>query len=236
MPSFQRHSTMPTVIHTKKAAPAAKVQWPESDSPVTSIIRPLSNIENWALYNFETHAQACPSCHNPYDVARSGHKLCDEGHKLAQNVAQFLYTKQDGLTYSQKGEESKLVRVEMPANYDQTRGLLRAIERSMRRQKTPFVSQDRTYFVADRAPRLPERTRSAKVEQTPKIARPQRSATDIVDWPSRERSATIDVSKRGSLYESDMAEQRKAYPRYNVQVREPSRKDVREHRRSGYYV
>ncbi|KAF2837641.1 hypothetical protein M501DRAFT_1018018 [Patellaria atrata CBS 101060] len=222
---------MPTVIHHKKAV-VPKVEF--ASSPVTSIMRPLNNTEAWAMYDFETHAQVCRKCCNPYEVHRSGNKLCETGQKLAQEVSRYLYSEQDGTTYSYTGKDNKLVRIEMPADYVQTRGLLRAIERSLRRRKDPFVSQGRTYQIDEREPRL-ERSCSVKLDQISKLSR---RTTEIVDWPTTERSTVVQVSKskRGSLYESDIAEQRRAYPKYKVEVREPTRRDILENRRSGYYV
>ncbi|KAF2790523.1 hypothetical protein K505DRAFT_250993 [Melanomma pulvis-pyrius CBS 109.77] len=218
--------------------------------PVSAVSRPVNTAESWAAYDFEMHARKCAYCHNPYEVHRAHDQLCDVGHRLAQDVAHFIYNRADGLTYSAVEEDHKLVRVEIPASYDEVRGLLKAIERSLRhRSRTPFVSQDRTYYVAARIP-APQRTRSVKIEQVSKPkSKPRPRSGEIVDWPTTPKAAPkpkaavpvlaeINSSlniKRGSLYEQDVAAERRNAQRYSVEVREPSVRDIRNHRLSGYY-
>jgi hypothetical protein len=243
MPSFSRQHTMPTVIHSKSTSGSKKDRAVGFlKDPVSAVCRPVNMDESWAAYDFEVHAQSCVYCKDPYEVHRSRGQLCQVGHRLAQDVACFLYNEADGKTYSTAEENNKLVQVEIPTGYPQVRGLLKAIERSLRhRSRTPFVSQDRTYFVADRTPM---RSRSVKVEQAPKTKSRPRSG-EIVDWPSPKSSpkampvrpvVTTEVndsrSKRGSLYESDLAAQRRNAAKYSVEVREPARRD---HRAPAYY-
>ena len=210
--------------------------------PVASVSRPVNPSESWPAYHFEMHARKCAYCHNPYEVHRNHEQLCDVGHRLAQEVTRYIYNGADGATYSTVEEDNKLVRVEIPAGYVEVSGLLKAIERSLRhRSRKPFVSMDRSYYVAPRtAAALPQRTRSVKVEQEPKIktktARPR--SGEIVDWPeTKPKRALAEISntpnsKRGSLYEEDLAKQRRNAKHYAVEVREPA---AREHRFSGYY-
>jgi hypothetical protein len=230
---------MPTVIHSKSSSGSKKDRAVGFlKDPVSAVCRPVNMEESWAAYDFEVHAQNCVYCKDPYEVHRSRGQLCQIGHRLAQDVAAFLYNRADGKTYSTSEEENKLVQVEIPAGYPQVRGLLKAIERSLRhRSRTPFVSQDRTYYVAERTP---ARSRSVKVEQAPKTKSRPRSG-EIVDWPSPKAQPVKPVittevnnshSKRGSLYESDLAAQRRNAAKYSVEVREPS---YRDHRLSGYY-
>jgi hypothetical protein len=236
MPSVSRRDTMPTptVIHTKTAAPRKERAVGFLPEPVTGVSRPVNASESWAAYNFESHARKCAYCHNPYEVHRNHDQLCEVGHRLAQDVARYIYNA-DGETYSRNEESHKLVRVEIPAGYDEVRGLLKAVERSLRyRNRKPFLSMDRTYYVPPRT--LPGRSRSVKVEQPSKPIR--RSSGEIVDWPQKTKVTTevsSSASKRGSLYEMDLAQQRRDSVRYRVEVREPSQRDIREHRLSGYY-
>ncbi|CAI6332044.1 unnamed protein product [Periconia digitata] len=237
MPSFSRHSTMPTVIHTKAPSISKKDRSVGfHEDPVTHVSRPVTHQESWAAYDFELHAQKCAYCRDPYEVHRNKQHLCERGHSLAQDVAAILYNHKDGETYSTAEEDNKLVRVEIPSAYVQVRGLLKAIERSLRhRSRTPFVSMDKTYFIPARQP---TRARSVKIEQSPK-SRPR--SGEIVDWPGEEvrleKSISVphSKSKRGSLYDQDLANQRRNASRYNVEVREPSRRDFLENRLSGYY-
>lgn len=239
MPSLSRQNTMPTVIHSKSSSGSKKERMVGFlKDPVSAVCRPANVDESWAAYDFEVHAQHCAYCRDPYEVHRAREQLCQVGHRLAQEVASFLYNQPDGKTYSTSEEDNKLVQVEIPANYPQVRGLLKAIERSLRhRSRVPFVSQDRSYYVAER---VPVRSRSVKLEQAPKIKSRPRSG-EIVDWPSPRAKPAVTTeihsshSNRGSLYESDLAAQRRNAKKYNVEVREPSFRDIQNHRLSGYY-
>ena len=251
MPSLR--SSMPTAIHNSRPSAAKKERVVGFyEDPVLSFSRPVNTAESWAAYHFEMHARKCAYCHNPYEVHRNHEQLCDVGHRLAQEVARFIYQKSDGATYSTVEEDNKLVRVEIPAGYVEVGGLLKAIERSIRhRSRKPFVSMDRSYYVAPRtAPASPRRSHSMHVEQEPKIKSKSKSSSrprsgEIVDWPqhpttTKSKRPLAEISntpnsKRGSLYEEDLAKQRRNAKHYAVEVREPSTRERREHRSSDYY-
>lgn len=237
---------MPTAISQPSSPKKERVVFHQD--PVEGVSRPVNASESWAAYHFETHARKCAYCHNPYEVHRSREQLCELGHRLAQEVARFIYNRADGNTYSTVEEDSKPVRVEVPAGYVEVSSLLKAIERSLRhRSRRSFVSMDRNYYVAPRTPSSPpKRSASVKVSQEPKIktksSRPR--SGEIVDWPDRVEShtkpkrvlseiSTTPNSKRGSLYEEDMAKRRNKH--YTIEVREPTLRDIRDHRSSGYY-
>ncbi|KAF2009579.1 hypothetical protein BU24DRAFT_358087 [Aaosphaeria arxii CBS 175.79] len=233
---------MPTLVRSKSVRSSRSSTSSDASprvgflrDPVSSVSRPADHDEGWAAYHFEMHARRCAYCVDPYQVHRRHQQLCDQGHRLAQEVARFLYNNSKGETYSTAEEENKLVRVEMPADYLEVKGLLKAIERSARhRSRSPFVSMDRTYYVAPR-----QRSRSVKIEQ-PKRPR----SGEIVDWPATAPAPAVKAvaeinnstgSRRGSLYEQDIADMRRNAKHYRVEVREPSVRDIREHRSSGYY-
>ncbi|KAF2091492.1 hypothetical protein K490DRAFT_31759 [Saccharata proteae CBS 121410] len=231
MPSAHRQTaSMPTVVHAKPAIPKPHRCVGFAPDLVTGITRPANIPESWALYDFEMHARKCAACHDPYEVHRAGRQLCDIGHELAQKVAHFLYMNKDGQFYSK--QEYKLVRVEIESGYSEARGLLRAIERSLRhRRREPFISMDRNYQVGPRLPPRPQPVQPVEVKQAPKSAR-RYSQPQLPEFP---RSAVIDISKRGSLYKADMEEKRRSYPKYNVEVREPTHRELQDHRASAYY-
>lgn len=243
MPSIR--TNMPTVIHSSPPSPKKeRVCFPKD--PVASFSRPVNTTESWPAYHFEMHARKCAYCHNPYEVHRNHEQLCDVGHRLAQEVARFIYNKSDGATYSTMEEDNKLVHVELPAGYVEVAGLLKAIERSLRsRSRKPFVSMDRSYYVAPRtSPTLPQRSRSVKLEHEPRKSKTSRPRSgEIVDWPeSKPKSKRVLAeinntpnSKRGSLYEEDLAKQRRDAKHYAVEVREPTARNWREYHQSGYY-
>ncbi|OAK96884.1 hypothetical protein IQ06DRAFT_282405 [Phaeosphaeriaceae sp. SRC1lsM3a] len=238
-------TTTPTVIHSQPSSPKmARVVGFHKD-PVEGVSRPVNATESWAAYHFETHARKCAYCHNPYEVHRNHEQLCDVGHRLAQDVTRIIYNKSDGHTYSTVEEDNKLVRVEIPTGYVEVSSLLKAIERSLRhRSRRAFVSMDRNYYVAPRTPTSPvKRSNSVKVTQEPKTKTkaPRPRSGEIVDWPesqTKPKRVLTEISntahsKRGSLYEEDM--QRRKAKNYAVEVREPTARDLREHRSSGYY-
>ena len=238
--TITRTHTMPTVITTKStSAPRKDRNVGFMRDPVSAVSRPVNTEESWAAHYFQTHAEKCAYCNDPYEVYRAHEQLCEIGHRLAQEVALFLYQRADGKTYSTLEEDNKLVQIEVPTAYAQVRSLLKAIERSLRhRSRAPFVSIDRTYYVAAR---MPVRSHSVKVDQEIKHKSRPRSG-EIVDWPSsspKTQKATVTVdaaaSKRGSLYEQDREIERRNAKNYRVEVREPSSRDRREHRLSGYY-
>ncbi|KAH7119601.1 hypothetical protein B0J11DRAFT_64349 [Dendryphion nanum] len=258
MPSLTRSGTTPIVVKSRSPRSRAS-SFSSGDSlsvkfksdPVTSVSRPFSDDENDIAEDFERHARSCDYCHDPYEVHRKHQRLCDRGHVYAQELARYIYAAANGDAYSTREEDSVPVRVEIPAAFKQVKSLLKAVERSQRRSRTPFLSQDRTYYVAERTPK---RTRSVKIEQ-PKT-KPSRPVREIVEWPTdqpltktyteakpksqkvkvyTEVATPISRSKRGSLYVEDLANQRRDATQYYVEVREPSASDIREHRRSGYY-
>ncbi|KAJ4322332.1 hypothetical protein N0V94_002441 [Neodidymelliopsis sp. IMI 364377] len=235
MPSVSRHA-MPTVIHSKPASSKKERVVEFMKDPVQSVSRPVNNAESWALYNFEMHARKCAYCRDPYEVHRNHDQLCEHGHRLAQEVTSYIYNK-EGKSFSTKEEDYKTVQVEIPSGYVEVSGLLRAVERSLRhRSRRPFVSMDRSYDVVPRTHGLPQRHRSVKVEheQKPKTKSSRPRSGEVVDWPDKVEISNTASSRRGSLYEEDLAKKRRN-AKYNVEVREPSARDLREHRLSGYY-
>ncbi|PSN61897.1 hypothetical protein BS50DRAFT_148013 [Corynespora cassiicola Philippines] len=116
--------------------------------PVTVVSRPLNTNEFWAIHDFEMHARKCTYCNDPYEVFKSHNRLCDTGHGFAKDAAKLLYNKSDGNTYSTLLERSKTVHVEIPAGYAQIHGLFKAIEKSTRSRRVPFVSREEISYVA----------------------------------------------------------------------------------------
>lgn len=233
MPSIARYA-MPTVIHSRPAPSKKERAVGFNKDPVQSVSRPVTNTESWALYDFEMHARKCVYCHDSYEVHRNHKQLCEFGHRLAQDVAGYIYN-MDGKIYSTEQEDNKLVQVEIPSNYIEVGSLLRAIERSLRhRSRRPFVSMDRSYHVTPRTSTMPVRQKSVKLEhEKPKSKSSRPRSGEVVDWPDKVEISNTN-SRRGSLYEEDLAKKRRS-AKYNVEVREPSDRDLREHRRSGYY-
>lgn len=226
-------------------------------SPVTSICRPVSSEEHWALWHFEDHAVKCEACHDPYKVHKLGRQLCKTGHKLAQDVAAYIYQRKDGGHYSTMKENHMEVRVEIPPGYNECDGLFRAIQRAVRHRQT-FVSSDPTYMVQPRTKRASVLVHNPglEVRAPSRPSKPVSPDAVIVEWPKLKRSATVhqtttterpkeseqgDHSKRGSLYHNDQAAFRKRREQeerlnYKVELREPRKHLGDTHRRSTYYT
>ncbi|KAF2453759.1 hypothetical protein BDY21DRAFT_292400 [Lineolata rhizophorae] len=215
---------MPAVIQTISPSDTRAVTFPPV--PVTKVCRPVNGDESRALKSFENHARDCSHCVDPYEVHRTGHSLCPSGLRYARDVADYLYSKRDGKIYSTDNTGDQLVQVEIPAGYDQVRGLLRAIDRSNRHHRPFLKSYDRRYYVPARtAERQPVKVEQADLPKKPS----RRRSVEIVEWPDFERhasseraAAVVDVNKRGSLYIEDQNQRRKVYEKYNVELREPT--------------
>ncbi|KAI9726813.1 MAG: hypothetical protein M1828_000669 [Chrysothrix sp. TS-e1954] len=161
MPTYLRTPTTPLTTTTLRTGllPLKTVGFP-SGTVVTGFSRPLSDAELWPLYNFEIHARSCDGCHDPYEVHKSGGRLCATGHAYAQEVAKVLFSNGDGSKlYSMRSDErhaDQPMRVELPKGYPNVHGLLRAVERGMRqRRQTPVISYDKNYYVASRQAEAP---------------------------------------------------------------------------------
>jgi hypothetical protein len=237
--ALSTRSQQPRIIHSMTLMPKAtskqKGHTSLSGETTHSIARPVNTSESWALYYFETHARKCAYCHNPYEVHRNHENLCEIGHRLAQEIASHLYSK-EGTIYSTKEEANRIVQVEIPSGYVEISGLFKAIERSLRhRSRRPFVSMNRNYYVAPRTPvAMPIRQKSVQVKHEKPRSKPSRLRSgEIVDWPVK-AEINNSSSKRGSLYEEDLAKRRES-AKDNVEIREPSARDLRDHRPSGYY-
>lgn len=218
--------------------------------------RELTQGEAWSLYHFESHARRCRYCYNPLDVATEGRKLCDQGFDLAQDVAEHVY-RADGVVYSRKKDNYKLVEVELPSDYSQVRQLLRWHERLSKssRRKAPVIDYESSYPATSRRanPDIDELVEKldevviepAQTEMKSRRKSRQKSTKyktvvveEAVPAPTTRRS-TLSDGRRGSLYWEDMQRERRAA--YNVEIREPERTERRrdgglERPRSGFWL
>ena len=199
------------------------------------------------MWHFETHARQCQDCYSPLEVHRRGKRLCDTGHALAQDVAEHVYHKA-GEVYSKASDNHKLVRVELPANYTQTKDLLRAIDRALKStsRTVPVISYDPSYPVTRRRSPSPERRRrysdagqkeAVYIEpaNAERDRRPRRRLThkskrystvalndDVEAELARQPERKVDT-RRGSLYDTDIERLRKDKG-YEVEICKPERR------------
>jgi hypothetical protein len=171
---------------------------------VTGITRPLTRKEDDRVYSFEKHASSCYSCYNPYRIYRKGGKLCSKGHGLAVEVADLLFKlHSDGTVSKHSRSEYQEIQVEIPKDYENVFGLLKALEHSGKGFLKRPVSYDRTYVVQPRPPRsssVPDKRRySHHSDQHHRDHQPV-----IIEPNSRRKSSK---HYRGSLYNSDRVDQ-----------------------------
>jgi len=199
---------------------SAKVCFAEGD--VTGILRPLTNDEHWTLYYFENHAATCRSCHDPLRISRQGRRLCNTGHDLAIDVTSLIFRTSDGKIHSRQ-DSHRDIRLEIPGDYVETVGLLKAIQRGLRKGDR-FVkpkSQDKSYFVADR--RIPERFATTP-EPAPRYE-------NIVHSRRDDPLQCFPVSQRGSHFNADVGELEKVM---KLEQRVPYKVELRAPRYSSY--
>ena len=188
--------------------------------------RPLTTIEAWSLYNFETHARQCSKCSK---ISR----LCDVGSGLAQDVACHVFSRDSDIWSVLKDKKSNnFVRVEVPHGYTQLRKLLRSTERGLRTHKmsvpTP-IDYTRVYPVSSRRISSDkdvyiESASTARVPRSRRYSiRDDDLSIDPAPFTPRER--------RGTLYHLD-AQRRN--DRVLVEVREPDVLPLRQRRHSVY--
>ena len=89
------------------------------------------------ITQFEIHTRCYPGCHNPYEIHCSGRRLCDSGHKLAQDVPTFSYVNRFRHVFCTEITGLELEKFCIPSYYVQVRSLLTATEMFLkgRRQK-----------------------------------------------------------------------------------------------------
>ena len=111
--------------------------------------------EEYVMKHFHRHAKVCQDCHDPYSTHMSGGTLCDQGHRLAQDIARYIYSK-GGKAFSMLDRESlrQRVQVEIPRHCDKVRGLLQAVDHGLRVMKPEAIeSHDKSYYVPTRPDR-----------------------------------------------------------------------------------
>lgn len=214
-------------------------------SSAAGISRPLNSAEEWSFWHFENHASRCKYCYDPYRLYRKQRSLCPTGKDLAQDLACHVYLR-DGEVYSTRKEEHKLVRVEMKSGYYNAEGLLKSMSYHLPgpSRSRPVVSYDPTpssarYRERERTPERREHKKETVIVE-PASSKPARHSSHRGSKHKSKRYDTVVVQddveapqpaatnkykeRRGSLYESDIARQKRQQG-YRVEVREPRRRD-----------
>src|SRR3954465_8649913 len=74
--------------------------------PVSSVSRPLANVEAWTIDRILDPEYLCKYC--------LGRRFCPAGTRLLDEIRQHIYLGRDGTAYSTTSREQTPVRVEVP--------------------------------------------------------------------------------------------------------------------------
>jgi len=173
--------------------------------------------ELYVMKAFARHASRCTACAHPYEVHRKGGSLCSKGHQRALDVAQYVFNKAGRAFSVVDLDGNRRVQMEIPADCGVVRELLKAMERGLRlRRKVQPISYDENYHVPPRIiqsdpPRQQQSTtpsREPRHIRTPALETPLPPPSLVRTYSRRDRDRPTHIG-RGSLYESDMKEQRR---------------------------
>ncbi|KAL8726820.1 MAG: hypothetical protein Q9181_005911 [Wetmoreana brouardii] len=178
-------------------------------APIPAYSRLPRDDELYVMKAFARHASHCVTCARPYEVHRNGGTLCSKGHQRALDVAQYIYNK-GGQSFSMIDcDGNNRVQVEIPADCEAVRSLLKAMERGLRlRRKVQPVSYDKTYDIPPR--QLPSDYYSSPLREPRYIRKPSLETAEPPPRVQQHRQEKS-TSGRGSLYESDMRERQRRY-------------------------
>ncbi|KAL9025806.1 MAG: hypothetical protein Q9196_005436, partial [Gyalolechia fulgens] len=98
-------------------------------APIPAYSRLPRDDELYVMKAFARHASHCSACAHPYEVHRHGGTLCSKGHQRALDVAQYVYNKGGQSFSAVDGNGNHRVQIEIPANCEAVRSLLKAMER-----------------------------------------------------------------------------------------------------------
>ncbi|KAL8993689.1 MAG: hypothetical protein Q9169_006153 [Polycauliona sp. 2 TL-2023] len=194
-------------------------------APIPAYSRLPRDDELYVMKAFARHASHCSACARPYEVHRNGGTLCSKGHQRALDVAQYIYNK-GGQSFSLIDRDGNhCVQIEIPANCEAVRSLLKAMERGLRlRRKVQPTSYDKTYYIPPRthgrAPSPTVSSSSSSSEYNVPLREPRYIRTPSLETAvppprvqehRRKKSSHTSTSGRGSLYEDDMRDRQRRY-------------------------
>lgn len=179
--------------------------------------------ESYVMHAFSRHASRCNSCHDPFQVYKTGGTLCPKGHQRALDVAQYVYSK-GGLAFSSiDRERNQRTQIEIPAGCEPVRSLLKAMDRGLRVMKrAPSTSYDKTYYVPARPvteirPRAQRRpsTKELRLEtvEPPSQPRPRYSRAPSYASSRSSRSASPTAARPGLSRYNTYSSSRDSYRR-----------------------
>jgi len=118
------------------------------------------------MAHYAKHARRCNICADPYDAYQRDIPLCDRGHALAMDVANYVYGKgSKPFSIIDKKQEGASVRLEVPAGYEVINDLCRAFCKGMvlRKREKP---REKPIIVAPKR----EKVEAEVVEKSPRAS------------------------------------------------------------------
>ena len=135
-------STLPAAEHPCSDRPPSK-QRMKGLRPVRSPVDGVTysrlphDDELYVMRVFARHASHCSTCAHPYEVHKKGGFLCNKGRQRALDVTQYVLNIA-GQAYSMVDREGKhRVQLEIPADCNAVRELLKALERGLHLRRKP---------------------------------------------------------------------------------------------------
>ncbi|PVI03472.1 hypothetical protein DM02DRAFT_652592 [Periconia macrospinosa] len=160
--------------------------------PIQQIQRPLEEMEENALINFERHAETCLICIEVEKVYNEGGNLCGVGYGLAQVVLQHLNMDSSQTVLSTKRVLNRRVQVDVPQDFPLGLEMLTSVERSFRNpdRNMPFVSVIRPWpglaeYQEDPNAPLPGVTIHQAIFEIPK--EPEKSHAFVCTWSEEDK-------------------------------------------------
>ncbi|RMZ73219.1 meiosis-specific serine threonine- kinase mek1 [Pyrenophora seminiperda CCB06] len=108
--------------------------------------RPINNIEEEVLIQFELHAGGCPTCKDISALDERGVELCVNGYPLAQDLFLYMHMSENEEVYSKAYRGIGPEKLDIPTDmFPISLLLLQTIEKSTRdrNRSTPFVSLEK---------------------------------------------------------------------------------------------
>lgn len=116
--------------------------------------RPARDDELSVMEHFSRHASRCRRCNDPCKILTSGDTLCERGRAYARDVVQYVFWK-EGKPFSVLDNkiDGEKVQIEIPAQLNVIRDLLKATEKGLMIGKEEILPQKKVYCVRERTQR-----------------------------------------------------------------------------------
>lgn len=145
---------------------------------------------------FARHCAHCSTCSDPYAAHLSGRSLCAKGLQRALDVTQYVFNKAGQAFSVVDLEGNQRCQIEIPADCDAVRKLLKAVERGLRLRPTSSSSSSSSLSSYPTSSFYPKKERFTTYHDEDYYAAPRRIT------PERDLAYDLDYAdtKRDSRY------------------------------------